>query len=315
MGPLKRLAAAIAMSFCSEGAIAQVADHPDWWDSPYGEDDRIGAANNLSAEGVKQAAGLVKTGKVYELGVKTGPTTPAFGNSRTYTVERLYNGDPARVDGNERVTAFDERVVTSMGIGTQIDGLAHLGVDNHAYNGVPYTELVDSFELQTADIPPFVTRGVLLDMTKYYGMEALEPGQAFNAPEIQAAAESQGVTINKGDVVLFHTGWMGAKMESDPDTYRSQQPGIGEGGAIYLSDLGVVAIGADTVALEAIPFEDPKKVFIVHQTMLAKRGVYVLETIDTRGLAADGVKEFMFVAAAPRMEGTVQIVVNPVAIG
>lgn len=315
MGPMKRLAAAVAMSFCSEGAIAQVADHPAWWDSPYGEEDRIGAANNMSAEGVKQAAGLVKTGKVYELGVKTGPSTPAFGNSRTYTVERLFNGDPARVDGNERVTSFDERVTTSMGIGTQIDGLAHLGVDNHAYNGVPYTELTDSFELHTADIPPFVTRGVLIDMTKHFGVDSLEAGQAFNEAEIKAAASAQGVTINKGDVVLFHTGWMGAKMESDPDLYRSQQPGIGLGGAEYLSDLGVVAIGADTVALEVIPFEDPTKVFVVHQTMLAKRGVYVLETIDTRGLAADGAKEFMFVAAAPRMEGTVQIVVNPVAIG
>ena len=315
MGPIKRLAAAFAMSMCSEGAIAQVADHPAWWDSPYGEEDRIGAANNLSADGVKSAARLVKTGKVYQLGVKTGPSTPAFGNSRTYTVERLLPGDPARVDGNERVTSFDERVTTSMGIGTQIDGLAHLGVDNHAYNGLPYTDLIDSFELQTADIPPFVTRGVLIDMAKYFGVESLEAGQAFNEAEIKAAASAQGVTINKGDIVLFHTGWMGAKMESDPDTFRSQQPGIGEGGAIYLSDLGVVGIGADTVALEAIPFEDPNKIFIVHQTMLAKRGVYVLETIDTRELAKDGLKEFMFVAAAPRFEGTVQIVLNPLAIG
>ncbi len=314
MGPMKRLAVAMAMSFCSEGAIAQAVDHPAWWDSPYGEEDRIGAANNLSADGVKRAAGLVKTGKVYELGVKTGPTTPAFGNDRSYTVERLTAGDPARVDGNERVTAFDEKVTLSMGIGTQIDGLAHLGVDNHAYNGVPYTDLVDSFELQTADIPPLVTRGVLIDMTKHFGVDMLEAGQAFNEAEIKAAATAQGVSIGKGDVVLFHTGWMNI-MESDPDRYRNQQPGIGEGGALYLANMGVVAIGADTVALEAIPFEDPAKIFIVHQTLLAKKGVYVLETIDTRELAKDGVKEFMFSAAAPRFEGTVQIVVNPIAIG
>ncbi len=316
MGPFKRLAAAFVMSMCSEGAIAQIADEPDWAHSRFGEADRIGAANHLSANGVVAAAGLVKTGKVYQLGVKTGPETPAFGDSRSYTVERIPSGaDITTHDGSERPTAFDEKVTLSMGIGTQIDGLAHLGIDNRAYNGVPYTELADSRELDTAGIPPFVTRGVLIDMTKHFGVDALAAGQAFNEAEIKAAADAQGVTIKTGDVVLFHTGWMGAHMESDPDTFRSQQPGIGYGGAVYLSELGVVAIGADTVALEAIPFEDMRKPFIVHQTMLAKYGVYVLETIDTRELAADGLKEFMFVAAPPRFEGTVQIVVNPVAIG
>lgn len=313
MGPMKRLAAAVAMSFCSEGAIAQVAE-PDWWASPYGEDDRIGAANNLSAEGVVAAAGLVKTGKVYQLGVKTGPSTPAY-PGRAYVVERTTGGDITTSDGSERVTAFDEKVSTSMGIGTQIDGLAHLGVDNHAYNGIPYTDLANSNVLHTADLPPFVTRGVLIDMTKHFGVEALEAGQAFNEVEIKAAASAQGVTINKGDIVLFHTGWMGAKMDSDPAGFISTQPGIGLGGAEYLIGLGVVAIGADTAALEVIPFEDPARVFAVHQAMLAKSGTYILETIDTRELAADGLKEFMFIAAPPRFEGTVQIVVNPVAIG
>ena len=314
MGPMKRLAAAVAMSFCSEGAIAQVAE-PDWAKSPYGEEDRLGAANNLSPEGVVAAAGLVKTGKVYQLGVKTGPETPAY-PGREYIVERIPSAaDITSSDGSERVTAFDEKVTLSMGIGTQIDGLAHLGIDNRAYNGVPYTDLAHSHELDLSGVPPFVTRGVMIDMTKHFGVDALEAGQAFNEAEIRAAADAQGVTINKGDVVLFHTGWMGAKMESDPGGFVATQPGIGLGGAEYLISLGVVAIGADTAALEVIPFEDPARAFVVHQAMLAKTGTYILETIDTRELAADGVSEFMFVAAPPRFEGTVQIVVNPVAIG
>ena len=114
-------------------------------------------------------------------------------------------------------------------------------------------------------------------------------------------------------MVLFHTGWMAGKMASDKDTYRSQEPGLGEDGAIFLADLGVVAIGSDTVALEALP-SPPGKTFIVHQTLLAKRGVHVLETIDTNQLAADGVKEFLFVLGIPRFVGTVQMVINPVAI-
>ena len=43
-------------------------------------------------------------------------------------------------------------------------------------------------------------------------------------------------------------------------------------------------------------------------------GVYILENMDTRALAADGVSEFLFVLGQPRFVGAVQAVINPVAI-
>ena len=85
-------------------------------------------------------------------------------------------------------------------------------------------------------------------------------------------------------------------------------------GAQYLADLGVVAIGADTWALEVIPFEKETRPFDVHLTLLAKNGVYILENMVTTQLAADGVTEFFFTLGAPRLEGAVQAIVNPVAI-
>jgi len=314
MGLLKRTLMVIALSACSEGAIAQASDHKEpWWDSPWGEADRLGNVNHLSAEGVKKAAGLVKTGKVYALGVPTGPESAAFG-TRKYTVERQPGPDADYTpDGSQRVTAFDERIVSSMGIGTQIDGFGHLGVDHHYYNGVTGKDVATTRALQLADVPPIVTRGVLIDMAKHYGKTHLEVGDTYNRAEIEAAMKAQGVSIGKGDVVLFHTGWMAGKMASEKDVYRSREPGIGEDGAIFLAGLGVVAVGSDTIALEALP-SPPGKSFIVHQTLLAKNGVHILETIDTNQLAADGVKEFLFVLGIPRFVGTVQMVINPVAI-
>ena len=305
---IKRLMLAMAMSMCSESAIA---DEP-WWNSKYGEADTIGALNNLSPEGVKKAAKLIKTGKTYALGVPTGPDTPAYGN-RTITIERTPGpGADFTPNGSQRVTAFDEKVTTSMGIGTQIDGLAHLGVDHHYYNGITGKEVAGSYKLDLASIPPIVTRGVVLDMTKQFKKPMLEVGDVFNKAEIEAAMKAQKVKIGKGDVVLFHTGWM-EMATKNKDLFRSQEPGLGEEGAIYLANLGVVAVGADTVALEALP-SPPGKTFIVHQTLLAKNGVHILETIVTRDLVKDGVKEFLFVLGAPRIQGTVQMVINPVAI-
>jgi kynurenine formamidase len=158
-----------------------------------------------------------------------------------------------------------------------------------------------------------VTRGVLLDMTRHFGVEMVSEGTAFNRAEIEAAASAQGIQIRSGDVVLFHTGWM-QLLGTDNQRFISVQPGVGVEGAEYLADLGVVAIGADTPALEVIPFENPQRVFAVHQTLLAKEGVYILESMNTAELAADSVHEFMFVLGQPKFKGAVQTVINPIAI-
>jgi kynurenine formamidase len=319
MTPARRMAVALVLTFVSESAIAQTPASvaKPWHASKYGEADRIGAANNLSPEGVKLAAKLVRTGKTYALGVPTGPDTPVYGN-RSYTVERLPSGGTDLTpNGSERVTAFDEKVTLSMGIGTQIDGLAHLGMDHHYYNGVTSAEVMatqgKAHELDVSRVPPIVTRGVLLDMAKAFGKPMLEPGDVFNRKEIEAALKAQKLKLRKGDVVIFHTGWLDMATR-DKARYQREQPGVGEEGAQWLADQGVVAVGADTIALEAIPFENPQRAFIVHQTLLAKNGVYILESLDTRELAKDGAKEFLFVLGQPRFEGTVQTVINPVAI-
>ena len=287
----------------------------DWYPSKYGADDRIGAMNELSPETTVAAAKLVKLGKVYALGVVTGPETPAY-PGRGYRTVITQSSVAGATTGANTVTAHDDLVVANMGVGTQIDGFAHLGIGHRYYNGVSAAELygVDGVTtFGTEDIPPVATRGILLDMTKQYGTARLPAGTAFNRAEIDAAAKAAGVTIGKGDIVLFHTGWLGLA-EENPAAFVATQPGLGKDGAEYLASLGVVMVGADTAALEAIPFENADEPFIVHQTLLAKNGVHVLETINTAELAADGATEFLLTIGQPRFKGTVQIVVNPVAV-
>ena len=137
-------------------------------------------------------------------------------------------------------------------------------------------------------------------------------GAAFNRSEIDDAAEAAGVTIGKGDIVLFHTGKM--KATENDATLAPTQPGLGKEGAGYLASLGVVAVGADTWALEVIPFEEETEIFPVHPILLADHGVYILENMVTHELAEDGVTEFFFSLGVPKMEGTVQAIINPVAI-
>jgi len=306
--------AALTLAGMLATSLSVNAMSQDWVPSRYGADDRIGAANNLSTDIVLDAARLITTGKVYSLGVETAEDSPAYG-TRTFTIDIIASGTNVPV-GTDVVTSNDERVTTSFGIGSQIDGLGHLGIGNQYYNGLTSEQIVADgglAQLGTHTIPPIVTRGVLLDMTRHFGVDMVSEGTAFNRAQIEAAASAQGLQIRSGDVVLFHTGWM-QLLGADNQRFISVQPGIGVEGAEYLANLGVVAIGADTPALEVIPFEDPQRVFAVHQTLLAKQGVYILENMNTAELAADGVQEFMFVLGQPKFKGAVQTVVNPIAI-
>ena len=47
---------------------------------------------------------------------------------------------------------------------------------------------------------------------------------------------------------------------------------------------------------------------------MQNNGVYLLETMNTGKLVKEGIKEFMFVLGQARVEGTVQMIINPVAI-
>src|ERR1700692_5116011 len=72
-------------------AAAGTARGQDWTKSKWGPDDEIGAANNMSPDIVVKAAGLIKTGKTYGLGIETNSKTPAY-PPRTFKVLVLQPG-------------------------------------------------------------------------------------------------------------------------------------------------------------------------------------------------------------------------------
>ncbi|VIO75522.1 cyclase family protein [Bradyrhizobium ivorense] len=291
------------------------ASAQDWTKSKWGPDDEIGAANYMTPDLVVKAASLVKTGKTYALGIPVDTKTPAY-PPRTFKITIVQPGQ-AGIDGlgPNKATYNDDIIDTWVGIGSQLDGLGHLGVAHVYYNGNKLADFADPNGLKKLGIekvPPMVTRGVLLDMAAYYNTDIVKEGTAFNVKEIDEAAKKQGVEIRQGDVVIFHTGWL-SLIGKDDKRYSAGEPGLGVEGAKYLTSKGVVAVGADTWALEVLPFEG-KTVFEVHQILLAMNGTYILENMDTAELAKDKGYEFLFVLGQPRWRGGVQSMINPIAI-
>lgn len=288
-----------------------------WYPSKYGADDTIGAANNLSANIVKAAANkLVTRGKVYSLGIDIGPEAPRSG-IHGYSVVVLPKGRPSgRPHSGEQITGFDDLVVAWQSVGTNMDGLGHVGINFQHYNGLHADEIYAPDGLKKLGIhaiPPIVSRGVVLDMAGYYGVDVVEEGTVFNVAEIKGAMSRQGVEIRKGDVVLLHTAWLNL-LHTDRERLLAAWPGIGKEAAAYLAELGIVAVGADTHAVEVHPAEVEREHAPCHQILMVKNGVYILEYVDTRELAADGVSEFLFVLGQPRLVGAVNVIINPIAI-
>ncbi|WP_394838479.1 cyclase family protein [Pendulispora rubella] len=314
---LSSLCAAIAAPLsCSESKAAPHEEALQAGTSEWGADDEIGAANRLDPDLVRDAAKLVTTGKSYSLGIEVNNRTPAYGH-RTFQVFMTQPENPAgKGIGTKGLTYNDEMIEGWMGVGTQLNGLGHIGIENVYYNGHKEQDILTIHgvkKLGLEKLPPLVTRGVLLDMAAHLGTEMVREGTAFGAADLETVARKQGVTLRKGDIVILHTGWLDL-MGKDDKRFLQGCPGINREAARLLAGKGIVAVGADTWAVEVVPGEPGAGTFEVNQTLIAKNGIYVLENIRTAELARDKAYEFLFVLGHPKYTGTTQAIINPVAL-
>jgi len=283
--------------------------------SKWGANDQIGALNNITKDNELAASNLIKQGKAMRMGIETSTKTPAF-PPRSYSITIVRPGQDYEGQslGNTKTNYHDDILNTWVGIGTQLDGLGHIGIDNTYYNCTPGSEItgisgLKKFGIET--VPAVATRAVLLDMTALMGKDIIPEGVAFNQPEIEAALKKQGnMKINKGDIVIFYTGWH-KLLGVDDKRNGAAHPGLGVQGARYLANLGVAMIGSDTWGLEVIPFENAGQVFHVHQILLAEFGVFILENAVAEQAIKDKVYEGMITVAPHRTTGSVQAIVSP----
>lgn len=288
--------------------------------SKWGPEDEIGAANYVSPEQVLMAAQLVKKGESHPLGIVIDQNTPAF-PPRYLQLQVVqpgqHNGRSLRPEFGWDAVYNDDMAQLWLGIGPQLDGLGHMGEAGTYYNCNEAADFIDISGLKklgTHQVPPLVGRGVLLDMARYFNTEILPAGKGITAADIKAAAKAQGVEIRQGDVVLFHTGWTDGMLQSDPAAWGAGEPGLTNGAARYLASLNPMAVGADTWGVEAIPPVPGDMLFYGHVVFLKDNGIYLLETMNTGRLAQERVQEFMFVLGQARLRGTVQMIINPVAL-
>jgi kynurenine formamidase len=166
------------------------------------------------------------------------------------------------------------------------------------------------------EIPPLWRRGVLYDVPGHRGVTALDAGEPVGAEELLAIEAAGGVRADAGDVALIRTGYLSGW--PDPERLAaSRGAGPDISAARLLLERGVVATGSDTETYEVQPAPDrgtPANPQPVHTLLLIEHGIYLIESLDLEGIAAAGVREFLFVALPLAIRGATGSMIDPVAI-
>ena len=313
------IAAAVAIA----GAAA-FAQAPGWTPpaesarcpSKWGAGDERGAVNHMKPASVVNAARLIRTGEVIELGRVLNASMPVFtGRSFKLTHKRIYLG--GYILGSNRLGANEEVVDAEIGqVGTQLDGFAHISHESSFYNCFKFDDIVTPTgftKLGIHNVGTLITRGVLIDVAAYKGVDMLADTYEITVADLEGALQRQNVALRPGDAVIIHTGW-GRLWGVDNARSARSNPGIGIAAAEWLIAKDPMLLGSDDWAVEVVPNPNPQLAFPVHQMAITTNGIHLLENMKLDELAAKGAYEFAFIVQPMKLEGATGSTVAPVAV-
>jgi len=308
------LATAHAQSDCSRIVPA----------SPFGPDDQTGATNRITPQVTKAAAAEIQEGKVISLTNPLVDGVPLFGTRFTKTVLTAVGLAPGAALGKNAMTFMEDTWLSQSHVGTHLDGVGHIGRGDCYYNQNAMGKYINQnymTRLGLEHLKSFATRGVVIDLVRVFQAAnklktnaacrkpCLDRGTVIGQADLEAGLKMYNVTLREGDIVVLHTGWedIFQQYPAQNTLYNSGEPGIGMEAARWLIAQKVVAVGADTWAVEVLPPEDPQIMFPVHQAFITDNGIHIIENVKTDDIAEEAASTrratFFFSMTVPKAVG------------
>jgi len=332
----------------------------NWGD--FGPDDQIGRLNWLGPEQVLKGIAEVREGRSFCLSMPLDYPGGNVLNPARHPPERFATRTP---DGTDRYllplrealdnpdltdVVNDDRVMLHTQYSTQWDALSHVGglfdadgdgvpekvfyngwrAGEHIREGVPCEDCggltaseAGRLGIETIAETCVQGRAVMIDLQAVYG-EAHEDIDMAGLEEVMAA---QRVEVEKGDMVVFHTGWTKLMLEARRAPTHEMLHGTCtalEGRCPRLQDWvrdsGLVALIADNYAVERAPSRTgggTRAMLPLHELCLFKLGIPLGEIWWLGDLAAHlraaGRNRFLLTAPPLRLPGAVGSPATPVA--
>lgn len=290
--------------------MTEISNHGRW-----GSDDQLGTLNLITPENRKAAAALVEDGVSVSMSLDMNKREDAVNTSPL-------NHEVSVAEFGGHVGAVDTISVLYHGYAhSHMDGLQHIAHDGKLYNGMAIdrlpTEGVDRLGIQNAGISGIVTRGVIVDLPRYFGVDYVSAGTAIFVRDLEAWEEESGVRIGSGDVLLVRTGrWQQVADQGQWDM-RETAAGLHASLARWLKQRDVAMIGSDGVS-DVVPSGVEGLVIPLHELVIAGLGMPMLDNLDLDEVAAEAAARnratFMFVGAPLRIPGGTGSPLNPLAI-
>src|SRR5229473_2952222 len=271
-------------------AIAEATEKLKNW-GRWGKDDQVGTLNHVAPEDIVKAAGLIRTGKVFALGIPldgNGPQTGLFGGRFNPIHQMLATGTDAiagRQDWNKIRYADDTLNLCVQGA-THWDALGHIFYEDKAYNGVDW----------------------------------LKDGESISNEELDQCAKAEKVEIRKGDFVILRTGQMERCLaEKKWGGYAGgDAPGVKFENCYWCQEKEIAAICSDTWGVEVRPNETKEANQPWHWVVIPAMGLCMGEIFYLKELAEDCAKdkiyEFFFCGPPLVITGGTGSPINPQAI-
>ncbi|MDQ4489798.1 cyclase family protein [Sinomonas sp. ASV486] len=255
---------------------------------------------------------IIQLGHVLGPGTVNGPVSPPYEYRLNHPHAAFDPGTPI-VEGT--ISSASDAIALGDHTGTHVDSLAHVAEGGLLWDGTDIRssggqdDRAGVSASQRVELQPIVARGVLLDFPRYFGGRVAADTR-LTPEHLAGCAAAQGVRLRNGDAVLLRTGW--DELYGDPQRFLAgPQPGPELEAARYLSGLRASIVGSDTMPFEAAPAVQP---LAVHAELIARNGIQIMEMLDLRELARQGIHTFTFVLAPLRIQGGTGSPVNPLAL-
>ena len=305
-------------------------DSPRNW-GKWGPDDEVGSLNYLTPEVIVKSAGAIKSGKVFTLQVKMAnpagdPVWPGrAGAIRTTVIDEgnWIAGKGQHFPGGMHY-ADDYLSCFTQG-STQYDALGHVWYDGQIWNGYDAKTTIGG--LAKASVSAIadkgvVGRGILLDIARWRGKDVLGKGETFTHEDLIACATAQGTRIEKNDILVVRTGWIGSFYTTPREEFFKDfiEPGLTYSPELvnWFNDMEIPNLVTDTIANEVTIDPVSGVALPLHNALMRNLGITLTEIAWLEDLAADCAQDkqytFLYTAAPLKIVAGTGAPVNPVVI-
>jgi kynurenine formamidase len=286
----------------------------------WGPDDQMGAVNLITPEKRKAALALVREGMCFSM-ARDVELKKAVDLPQPVVRDVVHPGQ-GQVPNASKVgyTADTYLAVYHNYVQTHMNPPCHFIYDQKLYNGY-------SQDLVTAEdgaikngILNFkngiFTRGVLMDMARYKGVDWLELGTAIYPEDLEGWEKQTGVKVQSGDVMIVRTGRSARRQALGPWPLSEGLAGLHMDCAKWMHERDVAIVGSDgdqdvrpsLVTLIGAP---------IHALCLVAMGMPGFDEMDLELVAREAAKrkrwEFLVTAAPDAIPGGTGSLINPIA--